>query len=84
MNVKVRVGGGEVLVKKKNVGVDRADSVAVGERVPVDERELPASVEVGVNVGAETISENATTVSTITVLMLETRKSTTPTTGVPV
>jgi hypothetical protein len=40
-------------------------------------------VAVGVNVGAETISEKASTVSTITVLMLATKKSTIPTAGVP-
>lgn len=40
-------------------------------------------VGVGVSVGAETISWNASTVSTITVFMLATKKSTTPTAGVP-
>lgn len=40
-------------------------------------------IGVGVNVGAETISENASTVSTTTVLMLATKKSITPTAGVP-
>ena len=44
---------------------------------------VPVDVNVEVKSGAETISENATTVSAMTVLMLETKKSTTPTVGVP-
>lgn len=79
--MKVRVFGTDVLLDGRFVDVGRRVRVAVADGVKgVD---VFVKVGVGVNVGAETISENATTVSAMTVLMLATKKSTTPTAGVP-
>ena len=44
---------------------------------------MESDCEVSVRTGAATISEKATTVSATTVLRLLTKKSTTPTSGVP-
>jgi hypothetical protein len=81
LGVNVFVFGINVLLAVSEVEVGRFVLVGVGELVIG----ISVSVRVGVrvNVGAETISENATTVSATTVLMLATKKSTTPTAGVP-
>ena len=44
---------------------------------------VSSGADVSVKMGAATISEKATTVSATTVLRLLTKKSTTPTSGVP-
>lgn len=79
----MRVGALEVLPKIENVGNKEKVGVVVIVGVTGNKWEVSVLNDVDVNVGAETISENATTVSTMTVLMLETRKSTTPMFGVP-
>jgi len=81
LGVKVRLFGADVFLGTKFVNVGRCVRVAVADGV----NGMEVSVRVGVrlNVGAETISENATTVSAMTVLILATKKSTTPTAGVP-
>lgn len=79
VNVFVLVFGTRVLLSSVDVG--RFVLVDVAE--PVTGISVSVKVGVGVRVGAETISENATTVSATTVLMLATKKSTTPTAGVP-
>ena len=82
--VLVRVGGLGVL---GNMNVGKGESARVGVNVlvpPVTGMEISVPVGVDVRSGAEIISEKATTVSAMTVLILETRKSTTPTVGVPI
>jgi len=85
VGVKVLVGGTKVLVKKKKVEVGLTVVVGVAEEVaPVRGMDMSVSASEGPEVGPETTSEKATTVSAITVLILETRNSTTPTDGVPI
>jgi hypothetical protein len=88
MDVAVAVGCGVDVRVLGTGGKSVFESVSVGRRVRVDVAvsvgvEVLGIVAVEVNVGAETISEKASTVSTMTVLMLATKKSTTPTGGVP-
>jgi hypothetical protein len=81
--VNVGVFGTEVLLGTKTVEVGRFVRVAVADGESGTVVFVKVGMSVGVNVGAETISENASTVSTMTVLILATKKSTTPTAGVP-
>ena len=82
VGVNVRVLGCIVLLGAKGVCVGRSVDVRVSDAVK-DGSRVKVKVGVEINVGAETISENASTVSTMTVLMLATKKSTTPMAGVP-
>lgn len=78
------VRGGDVLVGKKNVDVGEGVMDGVEEDVaPVIGMEIPVKVGSAAEVELETLSENATTVSAMTVLILATKKSTTPMGGVP-
>ena len=83
MGVKVSVFGMDVFLGTKLVEVGRLVGVVVTDGASEKAVFVRVRAGVGVNVGAETISENASTVSTMTVLMFATKKSTTPTAGVP-
>lgn len=84
LGVGVCVGGLDVWFEPK--GVETKESVAAGvvvEVAPVNGMETSALSAGGVGVDTEMLSENATTVSAMTVLMLTMKKSTTPIGGVP-